>query len=739
MPQDIIFDLNILTIATGMKEHDNYAVNFIEAASRVRKECPHCHISGGLSNLSFSFRGLNDLREAMHSVFLYYAISRGMDMGIVNAGKLPLYEDIPGELRSLLTAVILNDSPDGNHVDNLIDYAKREKERIDEEKETGTGVKKDKKVEEWRTKPVEERLKYALIKGIIDFVDEDTEIARKNFDRPLHVIEGPLMEGMSIVGDYFGSGKMFLPQVIQSARVMKKAVNYLVPFMEAERLANGGTATDEIQYNGTVLLATVKGDVHDIGKNIVGVVLGCNNYKVIDMGVMVNCQQIIDRARAEKADIIGLSGLITPSLDEMVFNAKEFSKQGITVPVLIGGATTSKKHTAVKIEPNYKNNQAVYVLDASRAVVVVNSLLDPNNKNEYIQDIRNEYEEVRREYYESQQEKSFVSLAKARTKKMKVADWHKVPIVKPSFLGTKVFAEYDLEKLIPFIDWDPFFQSWQIRGKYPNRTYPKIFNDKTVGEEARKLFENAQIMLQKIIKNKWLEARGVIGFYPANTVDHDDIELYSPEGDKSVIGRLHTLRQQVDRDQDGFVAMSDFIAPKESGVKDYVGMFAVSAGFKQDKIIAEFEKENDDYSIIMLKCLSDRLAEAFSEELHVEVRKRLWGYSPDEDLTYADILNVKYQGIRPAPGYPSQPDHTEKVTMWDLMNVKETTGIELTESLAMNPASSVSGLYFANPHSHYFAVEEICKDQVEDYAQRRRQTVPEVEKWLSTILSYERE
>lgn len=491
MPQDIIFDLNILTIATGMKEHDNYAVNFIEAATRVRKECPHCHISGGLSNLSFSFRGLNDLREAMHSVFLYYAISRGMDMGIVNAGKLPLYEEIPAELRSLLTAVILNDSPDGNHVDRLIDYAKREKERIDEEKETGTGVKKDKKVEEWRTKPVEERLKYALIKGIIDFVDEDTEIARKNFDRPLHVIEGPLMEGMSIVGDYFGSGKMFLPQVIQSARVMKKAVNYLVPYMEAERLANGGTATDEIQYNGTVLMATVKGDVHDIGKNIVGVVLGCNNYKVIDMGVMVNCQQIIDRARAEKADIIGLSGLITPSLDEMVFNAKEFSKQGITVPVLIGGATTSKKHTAVKIEPNYKNNQAVYVLDASRAVVVVNSLLDPNNKNEYIQDIKNEYEEVRKEYYESQQEKSFVSLSKARNKKMKVADWHKVPIVKPSFLGTKVFVEYDLEKLIPYIDWDPFFQSWQIRGKYPNRTYPKIFNDKTVGEEARKLFENA--------------------------------------------------------------------------------------------------------------------------------------------------------------------------------------------------------------------------------------------------------
>lgn len=489
-PQDIIFDLNILTIATGMKEHDPYAMHFIEAAQRVKKECPHCHISGGLSNLSFSFRGLNDLREAMHAVFLFYAIPKGMDMGIVNAGKLPVYDDIPLELRDLLTQVILNESADGNHVDRLIEYAKIEKERLEELKEGGGAIKKEKKVEEWRTKPVEERLKYALIKGIIDFIDQDTEEARKNYPRPLNVIEGPLMEGMSIVGDYFGSGKMFLPQVIQSARVMKKAVNYLVPYMEEERIANGGEASTEIQYNGTVLLATVKGDVHDIGKNIVGVVLGCNNYKVIDMGVMVNCQQIIDRAVAEKADIIGLSGLITPSLDEMVFNAKEFTKAGIKVPLLIGGATTSKKHTAVKIEPNYKNNQTVYVLDASRAVVVVNSLLDPNNKNEYVQDIKNEYDEVRREYFESQQEKSFVSLAKARSKKLKV-DWSKVSITQPKFLGTRVFKEYDLEKLLPFIDWDPFFQSWQIRGKYPNRTYPKIFNDKTVGEEAKKLFNNA--------------------------------------------------------------------------------------------------------------------------------------------------------------------------------------------------------------------------------------------------------
>ena len=462
-PEDIIFDLNILTIATGMKEHDPYALNFIQAAKIVRQECPHCHVSGGLSNLSFSFRGLNDLREEMHSVFLYYAINQGMDMGIVNAGKLPVFDDIKPELRQLLTEVIMNESSDGTQVDRLIDYAKKEKERLDELKEGGGVERKEKKVEEWRTKPVEERLKYALIKGIIDFVDQDTEEARHHFERPLQVIEGPLMDGMSIVGDYFGSGKMFLPQVIQSARVMKKAVNYLVPYLEAERLAKGLSkegAESEIQYNGTVLLATVKGDVHDIGKNIVGVVLGCNNYKVIDMGVMVNCQTIIDRARKEKADIIGLSGLITPSLDEMVFNAKEFTKQGINVPVLIGGATTSKKHTAVKIEANYKNNQTVYVLDASRAVVVVNSLLDPNNKAEYVQDIKNEYEEVRKEYFESLQEKNYVSLAKARTKKLKVSDWNKVPIKKPSFLGTKVFREYDLTKLIDYIDWDPFFQSW---------------------------------------------------------------------------------------------------------------------------------------------------------------------------------------------------------------------------------------------------------------------------------------
>lgn len=733
-PEDIIFDLNILTIATGMPEHNPYALNFIEAAQRVRQECPHCHVSGGLSNLSFSFRGLNDLREAMHSVFLYYAIQKGMDMGIVNAGKLPVYEDIEPALRDLLSAVILNQG-DGEFVDKLIDYAKKEKERLDELKEGGGAVKKEKKVEEWRTKSVQERLKHALIKGMIDFIDADTEEARHLYARPLEVIEGPLMEGMSIVGDYFGSGKMFLPQVIQSARVMKKAVNYLVPFMEAERLAAGGEAgAGEIRYNGTVLLATVKGDVHDIGKNIVGVVLGCNNYKVIDMGVMVNCQQIIDRARAEKADIIGLSGLITPSLDEMVFNAKEFTKQGINVPLLIGGATTSKKHTAVKIEPNYKNNQTVYVLDASRAVVVVNSLLDPNNKQEYIADIKQEYDEVRREYFESQQEKTFVSLAKARSRKQKV-DWTKVQPVRPSFLGTRVFQNYDLSLLVPYIDWDPFFQTWQIRGKYPNRTYPKIFNDKTVGEEARKLFDNAQAMLRQIIEGGWLEARAIVGFYPANTVDHDDIEVSTEQGPV----RFHTLRQQVERDADHFTAMADFIAPKETGIQDYIGMFAVSAGFKQEEACQRFDGGQDDYSVMMIKTLSDRLAEAFAEHLHVLVRKELWGYSPQEALSQAEILDVKYQGIRPAAGYPSQPDHTEKRTMWELMRVKEETGIELTESLAMNPASSVSGLYFANAHSHYFAVEEICKDQVEDYARRKAQPVPEVEKWLSTILSYERE
>jgi len=735
-PQDIIFDLNILTIATGMPEHNNYAVTYIEACKIVKQTCPGVHISGGLSNLSFSFRGLNDLREAMHSVFLYHAIKAGMDMGIVNAGKLPLYDDIPEELRGLLTEVILNNSEKDDHVDRLIAYAQREKDRIEAEK--SSGVKKEVKVDEWRTRTVQERLKHAIIKGIAEFVEKDTEEARQQYERPLHVIEGPLMEGMGIVGDYFGSGKMFLPQVIQSARVMKKAVAYLIPFMEKEKeeMQKEGQISDS--YNGTVVLATVKGDVHDIGKNIVGVVLGCNNYRVIDMGVMQSCQNIIDTAKRERADIIGLSGLITPSLDEMVFNAKEFTKQGINCPLLIGGATTSKMHTAVKIEPFYKNNSTTYVLDASRAVVVVNNLLDKNNSHEYKADVREEYAELRKEYYEGQKEKSFIPLAKARAKKVKT-NWEAMKIVKPSFLGTRVFNTYDLRKLVDFIDWDPFFQTWQIRGKYPNRTYPKIFKDKTVGEEAKKLFDNAKKMLERIINEGLLEARGVIGFYPANTVDEEDIEIYNPEKPGEVLTKFFTLRQQLDKDQDHFVAMADFIAPKETGIQDYLGFFACSAGFKQEEICKEFEKDSDDYNIMMVKTLADRLAEAFAEQLHADVRRIHWGYAPDEALDAQSILDVKYQGIRPAPGYPSQPDHTEKRTMWDLMKVKEETGIDLTESLAMFPASSVSGLYFANSNSHYFAVDEIAKDQVEDYARRKHMDVKEVERWLSPILGYDAE
>jgi len=546
-PQDIIFDVNILTIATGLPEHDNYAVNFIEAAKVLRKECPGCHISGGLSNLSFGFRGLNDLREAMHAVFLYHAISNGMDMGIVNAGNTPIYDDIDKELRDLLDQVILNSSPNMDHVQRLIDWAENERSRLEAIKAAGGGAVVPKKADPWREYDVDKRLEYALIKGIDKHIEEDAEEARKNYPRPLHVIEGPLMSGMSIVGEYFGSGKMFLPQVIKSARVMKKAVNYLTPFMEAEKAAANGGVKTEVQYNGTIVLATVKGDVHDIGKNIVGVVLGCNNYKVIDMGVMQSCQAIVAMCEKEKADVVGLSGLITPSLDEMVFNAKQFQKAGLKIPLLIGGATTSKMHTAVKIEPYYKAAPAMHVLDASRAVVVAQKLLDPNNKHEYAQDVAEEYAELRKEYYDSQKDKSFVSLAKARTKKLNT-NWDLVKITKPTFLGTKVFKEYDLNKLLPFIDWDPFFQTWQIRGKYPNRTYPKIFKDKTVGEEAKKLFAAAQAMLKDVIDNKLIEARGIIGFYPCNSNKEDDIEVYDENDQETLKAKFCTIRQQIDKD-----------------------------------------------------------------------------------------------------------------------------------------------------------------------------------------------
>lgn len=545
------------------------------------------------------------------------------------------------------------------------------------------------------------------------------------------------MSGMSIVGDYFGSGKMFLPQVIKSARVMKKAVAYLTPFMEAEKAAAGGGPV-EIEYAGTIVLATVKGDVHDIGKNIVGVVLGCNNYNVIDMGVMQSCQNILEECRKHKADVVGLSGLITPSLDEMVFNAKQFAKSGLAIPLLIGGATTSKMHTAVKIEPYFTTDIAAHVLDASRAVVVVQQLLNKEQKPEYIREIREEYDDLRKEYYDGLKDKSFISLAKARSKKLKT-DWSSVKITKPSFLGNRVYKNYDLKSLVPFIDWDPFFQTWQIRGKYPNRSYPKIFKDKTIGEEAKKLFDEATAMLNNIIDNKLVEARAVIGFYPANSDNQDDIEIYDPEDLTKQIAKFGTLRQQLDKDQDNFVAMSDFIAPKTSGKTDYIGFFACTAGINQDKVCQKYVDENDDYNVMLVKTLTDRLAEAFSEQLHQEVRKDIWGYSPEEELDVGQCLSVSYQGIRPAPGYPSQPDHTEKRIMWDLLKIQEETDIELTESLAMSPASSVCGQYFANPCSHYFAVEEICKDQVQSYADRKGVERRAIEKWLAPILSYERD
>lgn len=732
-PEDIIFDLNILTIATGMDEHSDYAKNFIDAAKEVKKECPGVHISGGLSNLSFSFRGLSDLREAMHSVFLYHAIQNGMDMGIVNAGNLPIYEDIDKDLRDLIEQVIFNDSPNNDHNDKLLEYATKEKKRVEDMK--AKGIKKEEVVAEWRNGTVEERLKHSLIKGIVDHIVDDTEEARQKYATCLEVIEGPLMDGMGVVGELFGSGKMFLPQVICSARVMKKSVAYLEPFMDEEKRIKLEQNPDlKQEKQPTVLLATVKGDVHDIGKNIVGVVLACNNYKIIDMGVKVTVTDIINKAKEEDVEIIGLSGLITPSLDEMVFNAKEFTKQGINVPLLIGGATTSKIHTAAKIAPCYKNNQTIHVLDASRSVVVVSNLLDPKSKDQYKYDVKEEYKEMRDEYMKGLTEKIFYPLEKARKKKLQI-HWKPEMIQKPKKMGVTYFKDYDLSSLVEYINWDPFFHTWQLRGKYPNRGYPKIFRDKSCGEQAKELFDKAQVMLKDIVDKKLLKATGVIAFYPCNSVNEDDIELYEDDSREKSLGKLYMLRQQQETEDGIYFAQSDFVAPKETGITDYIGMFACSAGFGQDELVEKYKEDHDDYSIIMLKALSDRLAEAMAEKLHEEVRKDYWGYAPDEKLTNKTIY-TNYQGIRPAPGYPSQPDHTEKRLMWDLMNVKEETGIELTETLAMDPASSVSGLYFAHPQSEYFAVGEINEDQITDYARRKGISKEDAEYWLASNLSY---
>ncbi|XP_026171111.1 methionine synthase isoform X2 [Mastacembelus armatus] len=736
-PNDIIFDPNILTIGTGMEEHNDYAVNFIRATKLIKETLMGARVSGGLSNLSFSFRGMEAIREAMHGAFLYHAIKDGMDMGIVNAGNLPVYDDINKELLLLCENLILNRDPDAT--EKLLTYAQNYVK----------GGKKVLQTDEWRKGSVEERLEYALIKGIEKYIVEDMEECRAHVDRytrPLRIIEGPLMNGMKVVGDLFGVGKMFLPQVIKSARVMKKAVGYLIPFMEKEReemMASASSTEDMDHYQGTIVLATVKGDVHDIGKNIVGVVLGCNNFRVIDLGVMVPCDQILREAIAQKADIIGLSGLITPSLDEMIYVAKEMERLSMTTPLLIGGATTSKTHTAVKIAPCY-SCPVIHVLDASRSVVVCSQLLDETVKEEYFEDLKEEYEEIRQEHYDSLKERQYLSLNQAREKALHI-DWLSLPRpVRPQFLGTRVFECYNLNSLVDFIDWKPFFDVWQLRGKYPNRGYPKIFNDNTVGLEARRVFDDAQQLLSEVIDSSSLTGHGLVGFWRAQS-DGDDINVYRADvtvcRDTKPIATFYGLRQQVVKDSSSsepYLCVSDFIAPVDSGVADYIGVFAVGV-FGAEELSQQFQAQGDDYSSIMVKALADRLAEAFAEELHARVRKELWGYSSHEALQASDLHKVRYQGIRPAAGYPSQPDHTEKTTMWKLAGIQDKTGICLTESLAMMPAASVSGLYFSNPQASYFAVGKITKDQVEDYAKRKEISLDEVERWLAPILGYDTE
>jgi 5-methyltetrahydrofolate--homocysteine methyltransferase len=737
---DIIFDPNILTIATGLSEHNNYGKDFIDATKWIIDTLPGAKVSGGVSNLSFGFRGLTALREAIHAVFLYHAIKVGMTMGIVNAGAMPMYEDIEQPMRNYIEEVVLNHSEDGEHVERLLKFAEEEKERKDSGAAGGSaGVKVNKL--EWREKPVNERLTYALVKGIAEFIDEDTEEARQGFETNLEVIEGPLMAGMNVVGDLFGAGKMFLPQVIKSARVMKKAVAYLLPFMEEEKARKAaerkaaGLAQLEVKGKGVIVMATVKGDVHDIGKNIVGVVLGCNNYTVVDIGVMCNCADILKACVENKADILGCSGLITPSLDEMVTVAKEMERTGLKIPLLIGGATTSKMHTAVRISPNMPGGFAMHVLDASRAVSVCESLLNDKKRDEFKEDVREQYEELREDHYASLASRKFFTLEKAR-KCALVTDWKTANVPKPKLIGTKAFLNYDLKELLPYIDWNPFFQVWQLRGKYPNRGYPKIFQDETVGEEAKKLHDDALRMIDEIIEAKTLQAKGVIGIWPANSVG-DDIEVFKADGSGVSEGMFHTLRQQEEREDTTYLAMSDFVAPKSSGVQDYVGAFAVSCGFGCEEVCKKLRADADDYKGIMMEAIADRLAEAFAEVIHLKMRTEFWGYAPDEKLTPDDMLKTKYQGIRPAPGYPTQPDHTEKNLMWKLLDAHKATGIELTDSLAMLPAASVSALVFANECSTYFQVGKVCKDQIVDYAGRKNMSVEEVEKWMGPYLGYD--
>jgi len=716
-PEDIIFDPNVFAIATGIEEHDNYGVDFIEATRWIRQNLPHAHISGGISNLSFSFRGNETVRAAMHSVFLYHAIAAGMDMGIVNAGALPVYDEIDPELRDLCEDVILNRTDDGT--ERLLEIAERFK--------GGASTKKEADLS-WREWPVEKRLEHALVSGLTDYIELDTEEARAKSARPLDVIEGPLMAGMNVVGDLFGAGKMFLPQVVKSARVMKQAVAYLMPFMEEEKRLLGTTGSSSA---GKILLATVKGDVHDIGKNIVGVVLQCNNFEVIDLGVMVPAAKILATAKAENVDIIGLSGLITPSLDEMCHVAAEMEREDFHVPLLIGGATTSKVHTAVKIHPNYAKGQAVYVLDASRAVGVASSLLGRDKAN-YVADVQADYVKIADAHARAQENKRRITIGAAREDGLKL-DWTGYKPVKPSFLGTRVFKDYPIAELVPYIDWTPFFATWEIKG-----TYPLLLEDEKVGEVARSLFNDAQAMLKQMVEEKWVSANAVIGFWPANAVG-DDIALFADDARDKDLATFFTLRQQIARSTDmrRHVALSDFVAPKETGIADYVGGFAVTTGIGEEVMVERFTRSNDDYSKILAQALTDRLAEAFAERMHQRVRREFWGYSADEVLTNEELIRETYAGIRPAPGYPAQPDHTEKRTLFDLLDAEEQAGIKLTESFAMWPGSSVSGLYIGHPESYYFGVGRIEADQVADYAARKGWDVREAERWLAPVLNYD--
>ncbi|MBX3567458.1 MAG: methionine synthase [Rhizobiaceae bacterium] len=725
-PEDIIFDPNVFAVATGIEEHDNYGVDFIEAAGEITTTLPHVHISGGVSNLSFSFRGNEPVREAMHAVFLYHAIQRGMDMGIVNAGQLAVYDTIDADLREACEDVVLNRTPkgEGTATERLLAIAERFK---------GTAGKETSERDlAWRDWPVAQRISHALVNGITEFIDADTDEARRAAERPLHVIEGPLMAGMNVVGDLFGAGKMFLPQVVKSARVMKQAVAGLLPHMEAEKLANAALGVDagDRKTAGRILMATVKGDVHDIGKNIVGVVLACNNYEIIDLGVMVPATKILQTAKERQVDIIGLSGLITPSLDEMAHVASEMEREGFDIPLLIGGATTSRVHTAVKIHPRYAKGQAVYVTDASRAVGVVSSLLSTEAKASYVDTVRSEYRKVADAHHRSEADKQRLPLAKARANAHRI-DWSAYAPPKPSFLGTRAFQTWDLGELARYIDWTPFFQTWELKGRYP-----KILEDEAQGPAARQLFEDAQTMLRRIVAEKWFVPKGVIGFWPANAVG-DDIRLYTDESRQREIATFFTLRQQLAR-RDGKpnVALADFVAPRESGKPDYLGGFVVTAGIEEVAIAERFERANDDYSSILVKALADRFAEAFAERMHEKVRREFWGYGAAESFAPDELIGEPYQGIRPAPGYPAQPDHTEKVTLFELLDAEAKAGVSLTESMAMWPGSSVSGIYLSHPESYYFGVAKVERDQVEDYAARKGMDAAEVERWLGPVLNY---